>query len=45
MNPKILLVNPPIFDFSAYDFWLKPYGMLRVGGLLREVAELSLFGQ
>ena len=43
MKPKILLVNPPIFDFAAYDFWLKPYGMLRVGGLLRSIAELSLF--
>ncbi|MHC4553864.1 MAG: hypothetical protein ACYSUS_00980 [Planctomycetota bacterium] len=43
MKPKILLVNPPIFDFAAYDFWLKPYGMLRVGGLLKPIAELSLF--
>lgn len=43
MKPKILLVNPPIFDFAAYDFWLKPYGMLRVGGLLQPIAELSLF--
>ncbi|MHC5182621.1 MAG: B12-binding domain-containing radical SAM protein [Planctomycetota bacterium] len=43
MKPKILLVNPPIYDFAAYDFWLKPYGMLRVGGLLRPFAELSLF--
>jgi hypothetical protein len=30
MALKILLVNPPIYDFSAYDFWLKPYGLLRV---------------
>ncbi|MHC5179114.1 MAG: B12-binding domain-containing radical SAM protein, partial [Planctomycetota bacterium] len=43
MKPKILLVNPPIYDFAAYDFWLKPYGMLRVGGLLRPIADLSLF--
>ncbi len=43
MKSKILLVNPPIFDFTAYDFWLKPYGMLRVGGLLRSIANLSLF--
>ncbi len=40
---RILLVNPPIFDFSAYDFWLKPYGVLRVGGYLRDRAELRLF--
>lgn len=43
MKPKILLVNPPIYDFAAYDFWLKPYGMLRVGGMLRPFADLKLF--
>lgn len=43
MKPKILLINPPIYDFSAYDFWLKPYGMLRVAGYLRGQAEFILF--
>lgn len=43
MKPRILLVNPPIYDFSAYDFWLKPYGLLRAGGLLRGCAELCLY--
>lgn len=43
MKPRILLVNPPIYDFSAYDFWLKPYGLLQVGGFLRHKAELRLF--
>src|SRR5262252_10209935 len=43
MQPRILLVNPPIYDFSAYDFWLKPYGLLRVAGYLRGQAELALF--
>jgi len=38
-----LLVNPPIYDFSAYDFWLKPYGLLRVAGYLRGRADLHLF--
>ncbi len=33
-RPSVLLVNPPIFDFTAYDFWLRPYGMLRVAGCL-----------
>ncbi len=32
---KVLLVNPPIYDFTAYDFWLKPYGMLRVASLIK----------
>src|ERR1700739_2114738 len=43
MQLKILLVNPPIYDFSAYDFWLKPYGLLRVAGYLRGQATLALF--
>lgn len=32
----VLLVNPWIYDFAAYDFWLRPYGLLRLGGLLRK---------
>ena len=32
---KLLLVNPPIYDFTAFDFWLRPYGLLRVAGRLR----------
>ncbi|MHC4270814.1 MAG: B12-binding domain-containing radical SAM protein [Planctomycetota bacterium] len=43
MVPKILLVNPPIYDFAAYDFWLKPYGMLSIAGFLRGQAEFTLF--
>jgi hypothetical protein len=43
MKPRILLVNPPIYDFAAHDFWLRPYGLLRVAGYLRGQAELRLF--
>ena len=43
MKPRILLVNPPIYDFAAYDFWLKPYGLLSVAGRLRGQAEIQLF--
>jgi len=39
----ILLVNPPIFDFTAYDFWLRPYGMLRVAGQMEHCCRLSFF--
>jgi len=42
-KPKILLVNPPIYDFAAYDFWLKPYGMLSIAGYLRAEADFRLF--
>ncbi|MHC4680057.1 MAG: B12-binding domain-containing radical SAM protein, partial [Planctomycetota bacterium] len=43
MKPKILLVNPPIYDFAAFDFWLKPYGLLSAAGYLRGRADLALF--
>lgn len=43
MKPKILLVNPPIYDFTAYDFWLRPYGLMQAGGQLRSAGELFLF--
>jgi len=43
MKQKILLVNPPIYDFAAYDFWLKPYGMLSAAGNLRGKADFKLF--
>ncbi|MFC1739092.1 B12-binding domain-containing radical SAM protein [Planctomycetota bacterium] len=43
MKPKILLVNPPIYDFAAYDFWLRPYGLLSIAGFLRGQADFELF--
>jgi len=43
MKPRILLVNPPIYDFAAYDFWLRPYGLLRTAGKLKSIANLHLF--
>jgi hypothetical protein len=43
VKPRILLINPPIYDFSAYDFWLKPYGLLRAAGFLSGQAHFSLF--
>jgi radical SAM superfamily enzyme YgiQ (UPF0313 family) len=39
---KLLLVNPPVYDFTAFDFWLRPYGLLRVAGRLR-TCELTAF--
>ena len=43
MKPKILLVQPPIYDFAAYDFWIKPLGLLNVAGCLRGKADFILF--
>jgi radical SAM superfamily enzyme YgiQ (UPF0313 family) len=43
-SPKnILIINPWIFDFTAYDFWMKPLGLLYVGALLREHTNSRVF--
>ena len=34
-TPHILLVNPWIDDFAAYDVWAQPLGLLTLAGLLR----------
>jgi radical SAM superfamily enzyme YgiQ (UPF0313 family) len=34
-TPHILLVNPWIHDFAAYDFWAKPLGLLGLAAILR----------
>jgi radical SAM superfamily enzyme YgiQ (UPF0313 family) len=36
MNNRILLVNPWIYDFKAFDFWVKPLGLLYVASYLRK---------
>lgn len=35
-SPHILLINPWITDFAAYNFWIKPLGLLYIAGVLRE---------
>jgi len=35
-SPHILLINPWITDFTAYNFWIKPLGLLYIASLLRE---------
>ncbi len=41
---KILLVNPPVYDFSLFDFWLKPFGLLRIGDfLLKQKQDVFFF--
>lgn len=34
--PFILLINPWITDFAAFDMWAKPLGLLQLASLLRE---------
>jgi radical SAM superfamily enzyme YgiQ (UPF0313 family) len=35
-NQNILLINPWIYDFAAYDFWIKPIGLLSIGSILEK---------
>jgi radical SAM superfamily enzyme YgiQ (UPF0313 family) len=34
-SKNVLLINPWIYDFTAYDFWMKPLGLLIVASLIR----------
>ena len=43
MSVRILLVHPPIFDFTASDFWLRPYGMMRVASKMRHICNIVFF--
>ena len=36
MKGEVLLINPWIYDFAAYNFWMEPLGLLSIGGVLRE---------
>ncbi len=33
-GPPLLLINPWIYDFAAYDFFARPLGLLHLAGLL-----------
>ena len=36
-RPEILLVNPWIHDFAAYDLWARPMGLLVLATTLRKL--------
>ncbi len=36
MKKRVLVINPWIYDFAAYDYWLKPLGLLYLAAFLRE---------
>ena len=37
MNPSIIVINPWIYDFAAYDLWSKPLGLLYIAGYLKKL--------
>jgi radical SAM superfamily enzyme YgiQ (UPF0313 family) len=41
-SKNVLLINPWIYDFTAYDFWMKPLGLLYIAGMLKKCSNLSL---
>jgi len=43
-SPKnILLINPWIYDFTAYDFWLKPLGLLYIASVLQKQTKARIY--
>ena len=36
MRPRALCINPWIYDFAAYDLWIRPLGLLTIAGVLRQ---------
>ncbi len=43
ISPKnVLLINPWIYDFTAYDFWMKPLGLLYMASLVRRTGVCRL---
>ncbi len=35
MKPTLILINPWVYDFAAYDLWSKPLGLLYLASQLR----------
>ncbi len=42
-GPLILLVNPWIHDFAAFDYWARPLGLLTLAALLRSHGARVIF--
>jgi radical SAM superfamily enzyme YgiQ (UPF0313 family) len=40
---KVLIVNPWIYDFAAYDLWMKPWGLLKIISILKRSGHRVFF--
>ncbi len=40
---KVLLVNPYIYDFTAFDLWLRPLGLLYIASVLKKYTDCELY--
>jgi radical SAM superfamily enzyme YgiQ (UPF0313 family) len=36
LAPRVLLVNPWIYDFAAFNLWCEPLGLLSIGAVLQQ---------
>ncbi len=39
---NFLLVNPWVYDFALYDLWMKPLGLFRLAGILKNYGNVFL---
>lgn len=40
---RVLLVNPYIYDFTAFDLWLRPLGLLYIASVLQKYSACELY--
>lgn len=40
---NVLLVNPFIYDFTAYDLWLRPLGLLYMASILEKYSDCNIY--
>jgi radical SAM superfamily enzyme YgiQ (UPF0313 family) len=40
---KVLFVNPYIYDFSAYDMWLRPLGLYYLAAAVRQYSDAEIY--
>ncbi len=40
---KVLLINPWIYDFAAFDMWSMPLGLLSLAGVLKQAGHEAVF--
>lgn len=40
---RLLLVNPYIYDFTAFDLWLRPLGLLYIAAVLKEYSDCEIY--
>jgi len=40
---KVLLVNPYIYDFTAFDLWLRPLGLLYIASIIKKYTNAEIY--